>query len=112
MYQMLQIVEDWRKKYKNDATRIVFQNERLKSNIILNQNSLNNISRKSKGFENIPDAVMAPDEVWSSIDSGKVIRQYIKEENSLIFVVTTINGLIEEIDLTTSKKYKKGVWLI
>lgn len=111
MYQMLKVIEEWKLKYHSDKSEIIFQNKKFLFNIIFSQNSLINISKNSKGFENIPNTVENPDEVWSELKDD-ILKSYIKFAKPYSYVVQTKNGIIENAFLTTSvDKYRKGLWL-
>ena len=112
MYQMLKIVEEWKLKHHSDKTEVVFQDKQFLTNIRFNQNSLNVISKNSKGFENLPGTLENPNEIWSSIENEQIKRNYITFGKPYSYIVQTKSGLVENAFLTTSAdKYRKGVWL-
>jgi hypothetical protein len=59
MHHLLRVMEDWRKEYHTKANGdVVFQNERLLSNIFFTTESFHTIAKHSAGFDNIPEVLM------------------------------------------------------
>jgi hypothetical protein len=115
MHQMLVTIEEWKSGRKHNQYEIIFQNKQLLTNIMFNQKSLNNIARNSKGFENLLSTVESPNEVWSELVEGDIVRRYIKIENDNIYVVVTYNGVVENAFISSQNKlnkYRMGVWLV
>ena len=106
-HQMLHTVEDWRKEYHTNKDKIIFQNKDTFTNIVFDSHSLHAIQNNSRGFENLPETIIKPSEVWR-------LRNYIKKDDKYYYVVQTeagkvVNAFIEipsRID-----KYRKGVRL-
>lgn len=116
LHAIIETVNGWRDKYHVDAKyNIVFQNEELLTNVRFNNNSLHAIQKHSRGFENIPDTIADPDEVWQfwqSDESQKVVcRNYIKY-GSTCYIVQVINGYVSDafaVSKLQANKYRKGV---
>jgi hypothetical protein len=115
MHQMLVTIEEWKSGRKHNQYEIMFQNKQLLTNIRFNQKSLDNIARNSKGFENLSSTVESPNEVWSELVEGDIVRSYIKIENDNIYVVVTYNGVVENAFISSRNKlnkYRMGVWIV
>lgn len=118
VHYLLETVESWKQKYgTNQAGEIIFQNKELMSNVRFNNNSFNHIRVHSTGFENIPEAIMSPSEVWATwedTDSQQtVLRNYILF-GRVSYVVQTKAGVIVDafsVSNTAANKYRKGVIL-
>lgn len=116
LHALIETVNEWRDTYHvDDKHNIVFQNKELFTNVRFNNNSLHTIQKHSSGFENIPDTIADPDEVWmfwQSAESQKVVCR-----NYIIFgkpchVVQTIDGYVSDafaVNKSQANKYRKGV---
>lgn len=116
MHYLLEIVHDWKRDYHvNDKGDIVFQNKALLNNIRFNNNSLHEITNHSSGFENLPETVQDPDEVWSVWGDERqriVLRNYIKFGSDSAYIVQTKDGLVVDafaMSLKQTDKYRKGI---
>ena len=118
LYHFLDTVNEWRQKYPtNKKGEIIFQNEHLLTNVRFSDIAIHKIQNHFEGFENIPDAIKEPDEVWSLWDDPKkqrvVLRNYILfgKKN---YIVQTKDGQITDAFAatnTSTEKYRKGVIL-
>jgi hypothetical protein len=98
MHHLLAILDEWRKEYhSNHAGDIIFQNNRLLSNVKFTQASFHAIQKHSAGFENIPAVIAKPDEVWSGWEDVKkqhvVLRNYLKF-GDVSYLVKTRDGVV------------------
>ena len=117
-HHLAEVVDGWKGEYhvgKNGD--VVFQNEKLLSNVRFTAKSLNQIQKHSKGFDNIPAAVINPDEVWASWDDPekqlKSVRNYIIF-GPVSYVVQTVAGEITDAFAVSNRsltKYRKGAIL-
>lgn len=116
LHHLIEIVSQWRQQYHvNKTGDIVFQNDRLLSNVRFTDNALHTIQNHSRGFENIPATIENPDEVWSSWENVNkqriTLRTYIKF-GRVSFLVQTRDGVIINSFAVSNKaanKYRKGV---
>ena len=119
LHYLLNIVESWKQKYHQDKMGdLVLQNKELMANVKLTNNGLHEISKHSRGFENIPDVVMHPDECWGSWQDPKtqrvVLRNYIKF-GKVSYLVQTKDGIITDafaVNNASCNKFRKGIPLI
>lgn len=100
MHHLLNIVDDWRKIYHtNNAGDIIFQNKRLFTNVRFTDASFHTIQKHSAGFENIPEVIADPDEVWSSWENVKeqkvTLRTYLKF-GEVSYQVKTRDGIVAD----------------
>jgi SPP1 gp7 family putative phage head morphogenesis protein len=118
VHHLAEIVDEWKDKYHvNKDGDVVFQNTKTFSNIRFTPKSLHTIQKHSRGFENIPDAVSSPDEIWNSWSDDK--KQLKSIRNYIIFgdvnyVVQTLDGEITDafaVNARSINKYRKGVIL-
>jgi hypothetical protein len=92
----------WHKeKATTDHKDILFRNHEWKLNVKMTHESLNKISKKAKGFENIKKTIENPSELWGKwVDPVKqkdVIMTYIlfdKSKNA--YFVETQNGIVKD----------------
>jgi uncharacterized protein with gpF-like domain len=117
MHHLLNILHDWKAKYHtNKEGDLMFQNSDTYSNVILTDNIIHVIEKHSRGFENIPNAITNPDEIWSywGDDSQLIpIRNYILFGKTC-YIVQTKNGKITDafsVTKSASNNYRKGVLL-
>lgn len=114
---MANIMDDWDTKYHVDKLgSIIFQNKRLLSNVVFSHKSFHSVKSTSKGFENIPEAIMNPDEVWSYWDDPKkqydVLRNYILIDEKSSYIVQTKAGIVTDAFMIVPSKlikYRKGL---
>ena len=119
MHHLLNIVEEWRHTYHvTHLGDIIFQNERLLTNVRFTNASLHAIHKHSAGFENIPEVIADPDEVWSSWEDVKTqkitLRTYIKFGHDASFLVKTRDGLVVDafaVSNSAANGFRKGVIL-
>lgn len=116
MLQMLHVMEDWKKEYHTNKEKIIFQNKSLLANVVFDSHSLNNISKNSKGFENIPISITNPDEVWSywqDVETQNIVlRNYIVFGEKYNYICQTKNSKIIDAFVvipSSTDKYRKGV---
>jgi len=113
LHNFIEAWQEWKLKYHtNEHGEIIFQCERLLTNIVFNQHSFHSIKNHLKGFEHLPDTVMTPQECWSYWQDPKtqlvVLRNYIKDN----FVVQTVDGIITDAFLVDNvHRFRKGVIL-
>lgn len=115
-HHLAEIVDEWKREYHVDKNGdLVFQNTKLFSNVRFTAKSLHTIQKHSRGFDNIPETVMNPDEVWGTWDDPKKqlksVRNYIIF-GSTSFVVQTVAGEITDAFAVNNRsltKYRKGV---
>jgi len=116
LHHLLEVVHEWRKNEPvNKAGDIIFQHKPTLTNVRFTNNSLHTVQQHSRGFENIPATIKAPDEVWASWqDPGRqrvVLRNYIKFGKTS-YVVQTRDGVIVDAFAESKRganKYRKGV---
>jgi hypothetical protein len=117
---IMAVIQAWREKYHVDKNShdIIFQNRETFANVRFTNNSLNAIREHPKGFENIPDAIAHPHEIWSrwenAGDQKIVIRTYLLFGKGFAYVVITKKGHIDDALALSSRsveKYRKGVIL-
>lgn len=118
VHYLLDIIQDWKKEYHHAKNGdIVFQNTRLMTNVVFNTHSLNAVRGHSSGFENIPRAISAANEVWATWadveKQMKVQRHYILF-GRVSYVVKTVDGIITDafsVSNTAANKYRRGALL-
>jgi hypothetical protein len=118
LHQLVEIVTDWRNEYPtNKAGDIIFQYKPTYTNVRFTSNSLHEIQKNARGFENIPDTVKSPDEVWSSWEDASeqlvTLRNYLKF-GSISYVVQTRDGVVTNAFAVSNRgaqKFRKGVIL-
>jgi hypothetical protein len=115
LLQMANIMDDWNLKFHVDKLGgIIFQNKRLLSNVVFSHKSFHSVKSNPKGFENIPETIMNPTEVWAYWSDPKkqidVCRNYISVENS--YIVQTKAGVVTDAFTVVPSKldrYRKGL---
>lgn len=120
MFQMASLVDDWRQKYHaTNKHDIIFQNKDLLTNVKLPANYLHTKHVFNRGFSNLPETVLGPNEVWSLWKDPKtqkdVIRNYILLGDETNYVVQTLNGVIQSAKIVVTSKLdrvRKGVILL
>lgn len=111
LHQFSELVHEWKIKYHTDGLHeIIFQNEKLLTNIIFNNKSFSNIAHHAKGTDQLADTVIDCDECWSywanAEKQTEVFRNYIKGN----FAVTTKDGYIIDAHLVDNvNRFRKGV---
>lgn len=118
MHFMANEVDRWRQKYHSKTNGdLVFQNKRLFANVTWNSNSFHAVGKHQRGFENIPEVIANPDEVWGlweDVDKQLVsLRTYIKFGRSS-YLVFTKDGIIKDayaLSGNSTDKYRKGLLL-
>jgi len=114
----LNTVNEWRNDYPTTKKgEIIFQNEHLLTNVRLSDAAIHKIQNHFEGFENIPNAIKEPQEVWSCWENPK--KQLVVLRNYILFgkknyIVQTRDGQITDAFLatnTSTEKYRKGVIL-
>lgn len=118
VHHLVEVVADWKDQYHVNANGdIIFQNAKTFSNVRFTANSLHKIQKHSRGFDNIPDTVSSPDEIWNYWDdTGKQlnsVRNYIIF-GQVNYVVQTVAGEITDaftVNNRSLNKYRKGVIL-
>jgi SPP1 gp7 family putative phage head morphogenesis protein len=118
VHQLAEQVDEWKNDYHvNKNGDVVFQNAKTFSNVRFTPKSLHAIQKHPRGFENIPDAVSNPDEIWNYWDDTKKqlnsVRNYIIF-GSVSYVVQTVAGEITDafaVNNRSLNKYRKGVIL-
>jgi hypothetical protein len=116
---MANIMDDWNMIFHVDKLgSIIFQNKRLLSNIVFSHKSFHSVKSNPKGFENIPECIMNPDECWAYwADTKKqydVCRNYIIFGDKLNYVVQTKAGIVMDAFIVVPSKlikYRKGLIL-
>jgi SPP1 gp7 family putative phage head morphogenesis protein len=116
LHHLLDIINNWKDNEKvNKDGDIVFQNKQTYTNVRFTAKSLHEIQKHSRGFENIPDTIKIPDEIWmhweDSTNQYVVVRNYIKFGKSP-YIVQTREGVIVDafaVSKRSANKYRKGV---
>lgn len=117
-HYLMETIDGWRDiEHVSKNGNLVFQHKPTLSNVMLTSNSIHEIQKHSRGFENIPETVKAPDEVWSKWEDASsqmvTLRNYIKY-GSTSYIVQTRDGFIVDAFAVSSKnvnKYRNGVIL-
>jgi hypothetical protein len=118
VHYLAEIVDGWKDDYHvNKDGDVIFQNTKLFSNVRFTAKSLHTIQKHSRGFDNIPEAVSNPNEVWAMWEDDekqlKSVRNYIIF-GSVCYVVQTVAGEITDafaVNNRSINKYRKGVVL-
>jgi hypothetical protein len=111
MHQLVELFHHWKSEYhSNGLDEVTFQCEPLLSNVIFNHKSFIAIAKHAQGTHNLPDAITAPSEVWSSwVDANTqqdVKRAYLKGN----YAVETTNGVVTDAYLVDNiNRFRKGV---
>ncbi len=119
MFELINIVDEWQRTYHFDKGILTFQNKENLTNIRFNNNSLHEISKHTRGIENLPETLMHSDEIWSRwLDPKKqlvVLRNYIKFGSNINYVVSTKDGVVTNAFAVTASlvdRYRRGLLLI
>lgn len=111
LHKFIEAWHTWQHEYHSDKMgTVIFQNQKLLTNIRFTAKSFHNVRNNLNGFEKLPDTVMHPSECWSFWKDPEkqtdVYRHYIRDN----YLVITLNGEIMNAFLFTSiAKYRKGV---
>ncbi len=110
LHNFVKTVNDWRGDYHTTQSGdIIFQNKDTWANVKFNNASLHNIQNHANGFEQLPDTIANPDEIWSLwVDPEKqmsVNRVYIKGD----YAVLTTDGVVKDAYLGDVHQYRKGI---
>src|SRR5579859_6934225 len=114
LHHFIEKWSEWKHVYHSDnKDNIIFQNEKLLSNVVFTLKAFHMISKHLNGFEQIPETIMNPDSVWSRwLDPEKqttVLRNYIKGN----YVVSTKDGVVEDaFSVGDTKRFKTGCILL
>jgi hypothetical protein len=119
MLDMALLIDEWKQKYHvNNKHEIIFQNKALLSNVKFPANFLHSGHVNSRGFENIPECISTPDEVWSfwlTPDRKKqfdACRNYIIFGNGINYCISTEAGVIKKAQIVIPSridKFRKGL---
>jgi hypothetical protein len=122
MVNMLQLIDSWKQEYHvNDRHEVIFQNKELLSNVRLPTNYLHANHIYNRGFSNLPECIMNPDEVWSfwrdpdPKHQKDAIRNYILYGSNINFVVITESGIIrraQSVVQSRINRYRKGLIIL
>jgi len=119
MQELLVLVDEWQRTYHFDKGIIVFQNKENLTNIRFNNNSFHEIAKHTRGVENLPEALMRPDEIWSYWDDPKkqlsVRRNYILLGSNGNYVVKTKDGIVINAIFVVDSlidRFRKGLLII
>jgi hypothetical protein len=111
MLDMARLIDDWKQNNHIDAYHnIIFQNKELLTNVKLPSNYLHQGHVNSRGFENLPETIMNPSEVWSYWKDSDKKKQFDACRNYLIFggdinyCVTTEAGVIKKAQAVVPSK--------
>jgi hypothetical protein len=117
--EAIKIVDSWREKYHTDTKgNIIFQNKEQLTNIFFNNQSFHVISKNTRGFENLPETVIHPDEIWARWGDSKqliVLRNYLKFGENINYCVQTRDGIIINAFAVVDSlvdRYRKGLILL
>ena len=116
LHQLIQIIDSWREtEHINNSGDIVFQNEETFTNVKFGSNSLHEIQKHSRGFEQLAETIKEPDEIWmrweDEVKQKVVLRNYIRAGASC-YIVQTRDGIIVDafaVSRTNCDKYRKGL---
>ena len=119
MTHFVNVISRWQRDYHVDNRHnLVFQNKKTLTNVRLSTGILHEISKHSRGFQNIPQAIISPTEIWSKWeDPGeqrRVLRAYILM-GRISYVVMTLDGQVLDAFAVPNKainKYRTGVILL
>jgi phage-Barnase-EndoU-ColicinE5/D-RelE like nuclease2 len=122
LFQMAMLIDGWKNQYHTDSHHnIIFQNKELLTNVIFPSDYLHKNHSINRGFANLPEAIINPDEVWSfwrdpdPKHQKEVIRNYILQGDSLYYVVTTLLGVIQKAQIVVPSRidrYRKGLIIL
>lgn len=120
LHYMVRQYDAWRRTEHTDMLdNIILQNQALMTNVRFPSNVLHTMHKHPRGFNNLPDTVKDPDEVWmtwkNADEQRTVLRNYCKFDERSCYVVQTENGSVTDAFLVSeagAEKYRKGVpWL-
>lgn len=104
----------WKHQYHSDIKGdIIFQNQKLLTNVRFTSKSFHAVRNNLKDFEKIPDTIMHPQECWSYWKDPKkqtdVYRNYLKDN----YVINTLNGeIVNAYAVENISKYRVGVLVL
>lgn len=116
MRYLMDVVHEWRQKYYVDPKHfIVFQNNATYANVRLSDGVISKIIKHGRGMQNLPDTIMAPDEIWASWEDEDtqrvVLRNYLKI-GRICYMVKTRDGRVTDafaLSRDHANKYRRGV---
>lgn len=114
LHQFSNLIHQWKYDYHSDGLHeIIFQNEKLLTNVVFNNKSFSNISHHAKGTHQLPDTITNCDECWSywanPEKQTEVFRNYIKGN----YVVQTEDGKIVNAYLVDNvNRFRRGVIIL
>lgn len=118
LHYLMEVVSEWRQKYPQDKRGdIVFQHKPTLANVVFTNNALHKIQAHSTGFEQIPETIENPDELWSLWEDPaeqKVVIRYYMKFGKVAYMVKTRDGVIQDafaMSLRAINKYRKGCLL-
>lgn len=115
MHYRMKIVSEWREKYHVDNQHnIILQNKATFANVRLSDAAIHRIGQHARGFENVPETVESPDEIWTGWEDPTaqrhVLRNYLKF-GRVCYIVKTRDGLVTDAFALSRKqayKYRIG----
>lgn len=115
LHHLLNIMHEWQQEYHTDGKgNIIFQNKQTMANVKFTNNSLHTIQKHGRGFENIPDTIANPDELWmtwtNAAEQRSVNRVYIKF-GAISYLVKTTDGVVTDahaVSNTAANGFRKG----
>jgi hypothetical protein len=116
-FQFINIIDEWKKTYHVNARgEIVFQNKESLANVRFDNHSFHNISKNSRGVENLPETIQQPTEIWmrweDEIKQDVVLRNYILTGSNFSYICQTRAGVVVNgLTVVNSRvdKYRKGL---
>lgn len=119
-FQFINIIDEWKKNYHvNSRGEIVFQNRESLANVRFDSHSFHNLTKNSRGVENLPETVEQPTEIWMRWeDESKqdvVLRNYILTGLNFSYICQTRGGVVVNGFTSPNSrldKYRKGLLLL
>lgn len=110
LHMMANIWNDWAHSNHSDHNTITFQNNRTMANVVFTQKAFSTIQKHSHGFEQLPETIKNPQEIWSQWEDTHeqrvTLRCYIKGN----YCVMTRDGiLINAILVDNVNRFRQGV---
>ncbi len=106
-YQCKLALNEWKK----DNADIIFSNHDWMLNIRLSQKSLEKISKKTRGFQNIKNAIENPSEIWMRWANDDlqdiVLTNYVLHDKNYSYIVETKAGEIIDAYFRTHTDSKR-----
>lgn len=116
LHKVVNIVKKWEKDHHTRRTgEIVFQNTRLFTNVIWNNQSLHEVQKHQRGIENIPATIQDPDEVWTNwadVESQQATKRTYLKFGKTCYLVQTLDGIIQDAFAVTpsaADRFRTGV---